>query len=71
MYTCAHTYTYTYTRTHVAAGDNAAFSRERKDMRENFDKEAKAMKRQIEVLQVGVGARGRVHGWRVGAPVDA
>ena len=37
-----------------AAGDSAAFSRERKEMRENFDKETKAMKRQIELLQVCV-----------------
>ena len=36
------------------AGDSAAFSRERKEMRENFDKETKAMKRQIELLQVYV-----------------
>ena len=32
--------------------DTAAFSRERKEMRESYDKDAKAMKRQIELLQV-------------------
>ena len=36
----------------AGTGDNVAFSRERKEMRENYDKEAKAMKRQIEILQV-------------------
>jgi hypothetical protein len=55
----------------AAAGETAAFSRERKEMRENFDKEAKAMKRQIEILQVCANvparARLRVHLWRVGA----
>ena len=59
----------------AAAGETAAFSRERKEMRENFDKEAKAMKRQIEILQVCANvparARLRVHLWRVGALVDA
>ena len=38
-------------------GDSAAFSRERKEMRENFDKETKAMKRQIELLQVCLPGR--------------
>jgi len=38
----------------ASAGENTAFSRERKEMRENFDKEAKVMKRQIEILQVCV-----------------
>lgn len=37
--------------------DTAAFSRERKEMRESYDKDAKAMKRQIELLQVGASAR--------------
>lgn len=45
---CAATHTLSLSLT----GENQAFSRERKDMRENYDKDAKAMKRQIEILQV-------------------
>ena len=36
--------------------DASAFARERKEMRESYDKDAKAMKRQIELLQVRVRA---------------
>lgn len=41
-----------------------SFSRERKELRENFDKEAKAMKRQIEILQVRTKGLPKAHSIR-------
>ena len=41
-------------KTYIYTGENLAFSRERKEMRDNFDQDAKAMKRQIEILQVSL-----------------
>jgi hypothetical protein len=54
MYVYIYIHTYNIIYIYIYAGENLAFSRERKEMRDNFDKDAKAMKRQIEILQVSL-----------------
>ena len=54
LYVCIYIYIHIILYTYIYIGENLAFSRERKEMRDNFDKDAKAMKRQIEILQVSL-----------------
>ena len=54
MYIYIYIHIILYAYIYIYIGENLAFSRERKEMRDNFDKDAKAMKRQIEILQVSL-----------------
>ena len=54
LYVCIYIYIHIILYAYIYIGENLAFSRERKEMRDNFDKDAKAMKRQIEILQVSL-----------------